>query len=191
MGISLSRLALFALVLFFSACKGKEENLKTAISKYQDRNFQEALFYFEKSCLEGQIYACKMTASIYLDGKAKNKSKAKALKALEYACQWGDTSSCRITYNSYYALSLYPLANKMLKYGCQGGASELCSKLALSFYQNKDYKNSLKVANKACYGGSLKGCEIYLALAQKYDPNPPKIKATQLQIQKLISQKKN
>lgn len=191
MGIFLSRFFLLISLFFFVACKGKVENLKTAIDKYQDRNFKEALFYFEKSCLEGQIYACKMTASLYLDGKAGNKSKAKALKALEYACQWGDTASCKITYHSYQTLSLYPLANKMLEYGCQGGESELCSKLALNFYKKKDYKNSLQTANKACYGGSLKGCQLYLALTEKYNPDPLKIKMAMQQIQKLTPQTKH
>ncbi|VEJ24324.1 putative Sel1 repeat domain-containing protein [Helicobacter cholecystus] len=190
MGNFLSKVFLVTLVIVLSGCKGKVENLKEALSKYQDRNFKEALFYFERACLEGQIYACQMTASLYLNGKAGSKSKAKSLKALEYACQWGDTSSCKITYHSYNTLALSPLANKMLEYGCQGGESELCSQLALNLYKNKNFKSSLETANKACYGGSLKGCHFYLALAQKYNPDPLKIKAIEIQIQKLIPQKK-
>lgn len=186
MGNLIFKILLFtSLAFFFSACK--EENLKTAIKQYKDRDFKNALFNFEKACLQGQIYACKMTASMYLHAKGTEASKAKSLKALEYACQWGDTLSCKITYKTYKALSLHQIANQMLQHGCQGGDSTLCVQLAINAYKNNDIKASLELANKACYGGNLQGCNLYLVLIEKHQKDPQKIKLIEKQIQKLNS----
>lgn len=183
MGISIFRF--FLLCLFLCACSQKEDHLKEALEQYHNRDFKSALYNFEKSCLQGKIYSCKMTASIYFDGKAGEKSKAKSLKALEYACKWGDTSSCDIAYRSYFAISLFPLAHKMLEYGCQGGDSKACLQLAIHSYKEKNLSSSLELASKSCYGGNLKGCKLYLAIAESHKIQTQKIKMIEKQIKKI------
>lgn len=167
------------------ACK--QTHLQKANKLYSKRDFQEALFHYEQACLEGEIYACKMTAAIYQEDKHNiPSSKAKALKALESACSYGDLPSCKITYKAYTLLNLKDLAHKTLQYSCKGGDASSCLKLAQNLYSPKEFQQSLELAKKACYGGSIQGCELAIAITQRFNPPTSNLKGLQKQLELLL-----
>lgn len=185
-----SKISLLIICIFLSACTHDGQYLKKALKQYHNQDFKNALLNFEKSCLQGQIYACKMTASLYQEGKTTEKSKAKALKALEYACKWGDTFSCNIALRSYQQLKLYSTAIKMIEYACQGGDARACTKFALYHYKNNTLPASLEFSSKACYGGDIYGCELYLAIGES-QLDSQKLESIKKQVKKLNPQLKN
>lgn len=175
------------LSLAFLLCGCKQSHLQKANKLYSKRDFQEALFHYEQACLEGEIYACKMTATIYQEDKHNiPSSKAKALKALESACSYGDLSSCKIVYKAYTLLNLKDLAHKTLQYSCKGGDATSCLKLAQSLYSPKNYQKSLELATKACYGGSEKGCRLAITITQRFNPPASNLKGLEKQLKLLL-----
>lgn len=168
-------------------CACKQTHIQKANKLYNKRDFQEALFHYEQACLEGEIYACKMTATLYQEDKHSiPSSKAKALKALESACSYGDLPSCKIAYKAYNLLNLKDLAYKVLQYSCKGGDVTSCLKLAQTLYSPKDYKQSLELATKACYGGSTQGCDLAIAITQKFNPPSSNLRGLEKQLKLLL-----
>lgn len=165
----------------------KQTNLQKANRLYAKRDFKEALFHYEQACLEGEIYACKMVATLYQEGKHHLPlSKAKALKALETACSYGDLPSCKITYKAYNLLKLQDLANKVLQYSCRGGEVSSCLQLAQTLYSPKNYKDSLELSTKACYGGNIQGCKLAIAITQRFNPPTSNLKGLEKQLKLLL-----
>lgn len=178
---------LFLLLISFWLGGCKQTHLQKANELYESRDFKEALFHYEKACLEGEIYACKMTASLYQEDKhAITSSKAKAIKALEFACQYGDLPSCQIVYKAYELLGLKKLAQQTLEYACKGGEASSCLKLALALYSPKKFETSLELATKSCYGGEERGCKLAITLLQKFDPKSTRLGGLQKQLELLL-----
>lgn len=182
------RKSLFFLIAFaLLLCGCKQSHLQKANKLYNKRDFQEALFHYEQACLEGEIFACKMTATLYQEDKHNiPSSKAKALKALESACSYGDLPSCKIVYKAYTLLNLKDLAQKTLHYSCKGGDATSCLKLAQRLYSPKNFQQSLELATKACYGGSERGCKLAIALTQRFNPPTSNLKGLEKQLKLLL-----
>ncbi|RDU70539.1 sel1 repeat family protein [Helicobacter brantae] len=182
----MKQIGLLVLVLLaLSGCK--QNNLEKANKLYQKRDFTQALFHYEKACLEGEIYACKMSAFLHQEGKHSiPMSKAKAIKALEFACQYGDLPSCKITLRAYNLLHLKDLSQKVLGYSCQGGDATSCLQLAQTLYNPKDYKPSLELATKSCYGGEKRGCKLAIALLERFEPKSSSLNGLQKQLELLL-----
>lgn len=167
-------------------CK-QQTNLQKAEDFYSSRDFKDALLYYEKACLDGEVYACKMTALMHQEGKHSIPiSKAKAFKALEFACKYGDLNSCKIVYKAYTILKLKDMAQRVLEYSCQGGEASSCLKLAKNAFTPKDYKPSLELATKACYGGESKGCQLAIAIIQRFDPKSLNLRGLEKQLKLLL-----
>lgn len=180
------KIGVFVFLLFaLSGCK--ESNLEKANHLYKKRDFTQALYHYEKACLEGEIYACKMSAFLHQEGKHSIPlSKAKALKSLEFACQYGDLPSCQIVYKAYNLIGLKDLAQKVLGYSCQGGNATSCLKLAQKSYNPKDYEPSLGLAIKSCYGGEKRGCELAITLLKRFEPKSTSLNGLQKQLKLLL-----
>lgn len=167
---------LFVFVLFFTACSEPPD--KKGFLLYQEGKIQEALPFLEKSCIQRNIDACKLTALIYANQKTPN-NRAKMLQALNLACKYGEISSCHFVAKAYELISLYPQKIGALENGCQWGDPMLCFKLGGHYFQGNGVKKSpqkaLELWIKSCYGGKKQGCDLALSLLQEKDPSDPQL----------------
>lgn len=163
---------LLLLALFLSSCS--QQPHKKGFQLYQEGKFQEALPFLKESCLQKNVDACKLIALIHIKQTTPD-SKEEFLQALNFACKYGDISSCYFVFEIYERLKLYPKAIEILKNACQWGDPVLCLKLGGYYFQGKgvakNTQKSLEFWIKSCYGREKLGCELAISLLQKDDPS--------------------
>lgn len=145
--------------------------LQEGVERYEKRDFKEALGFLERSCIVEGGYGCDLTAYLYASGKGGvGVSHSKALKALEYACNYGNVKMCHIVYKAYENIGLHQEAIAMQERACKGGDFGACFELSKEYFWGKnvakDFEQSLDLAYKSCYGGSSKGCSIAIAFCE-------------------------
>lgn len=162
----------FVCCIFLIGCK--ERDLKSIQS-------------LEEKCVQYDASSCLKVASFYAK-EQKPLNRLKVLKALDWACKYGDTLSCEVIARSYFAIQKNDLAIRSLGLGCQGGSSLLCFRLAKEYFKGqyikKDHNRSYELFTKACYGGNLQGCKAAIAMAKQKKPNAPEILGLQKQMSK-------
>jgi hypothetical protein len=112
--------------------------IKIADYSYENKDFQKAFFFYNKSCNEGYIHGCEMVGKMYEEGKGVKQNYTMAVKLYSYVCDKGEIEICRKMAHWYennsqdradYAKLVFYYYNK----ACKFGDNKSCMNVALLY----------------------------------------------------------
>ncbi|ANV98535.1 hypothetical protein BBW65_06885 [Helicobacter enhydrae] len=174
------RTFLFSLIILILLTSCRQDPFAKALTLYQDNKIQSSLPYFQESCKNGTLKACKILSTLLLQNHQS------PLQPLQYACKLGDVPSCQMGAKLSYTQDKQQFL-AFVDSGCKWGNPQLCFTQSWYLYNAHDIDASLKYAIKACYGGIIKACILGASIYrdQKLDDEAQKLEAQRKKLRSL------